>query len=140
MESKYDRYEISDSDYKTLSDILITKGLSGVAFDIGLVQLIYLMVKYNKRFPISITYLKEMWGYENIPYNFVSMVGDLLKNKVVSIRKLKKDTYIKDNSITKSNSEDLDKELFVVVYGTKDFNEIFKVFSSILNKFMRVLS
>jgi hypothetical protein len=128
-----DKYDISDSDYKTLSDILISKGLSDGAFDSGLVQMIYLMIKYNHKFPISITFLKELWEYENISYNFVSMIGSLLKSSVISLRKIKRENFFTNDSITKSNTEDRDKDIYVVIYGTASFNEVFAKFKEVLN-------
>lgn len=129
-----DKYDISDSDYKALSDILISNGLSDRAFDSGLVEMIYLMMKYHHRFPISITFLKELWEYENVSFNFVKMIGDLMKNNVVSLRKVKRDTFFKSDSITKSNSEDLDRDIYIVVYGNDLFNSVFSSFDDILNK------
>ena len=129
-----DKYDISDSDYKTLSDILISNGLSDRAFDSGLVEMIYLMIKYHHRFPISITFLRELWEYENVSFNFVKMVGDLMKNGVVSLRKVKRDTFFKSSNITKSNSEDLDRDIYVVAYGSELFNSVFSSFEEILNK------
>ena len=129
-----DKYALSDSDYQTLSDILLTKGLSDSAFDSGLVQMIYLMVKYKHSFPISLTFLKELWEYENVSFNFVGMLGSLLKNKVITLRKVKKETFLKDDSITKSNTEVMDSDIYVVIYGSKIFNEIFYQFKEVLEK------
>lgn len=128
-----DSLEISDSGYKSLSDILVSQGLSDTAFDSGLIQMIHLMVKNHYRFPISITFLKELWETENTSFNFVKMVGDLLKNGSISLRKVKRETFYKDNSITKSDKEDKDKDLYVVIYGTKDFNKIFSEFERVFN-------
>lgn len=129
-----DNYEISDSDYKALSDILLEAGLSDRAFDSGLVQLIHLMIRYNHRYPISLTFLKELWEYENISYNFVKMLGDLLREGVISLRKVKRETFFKSDNITKSNTEELDKDIYIVIYGSQKFNSVFSKFNDILNK------
>lgn len=129
-----DSYEISDSEYKTLSDILISNDLSDSAFDSGLVQIITLMIKYNHKFPISITFLKELWEYENISFNFVKMIGSLVKERVITLRKVKRETFIKQDNITKSNKEVFSNDIFIVVYGSEKFNTIFNTFNSILNK------
>lgn len=128
-----DSYEISDSDYKTLSDILLNKGLSDDALDSGLVQIVYLMVKNNVRFPISMAYLKELWETENVSYNFVGMISGILKSGVISLRKISKDVFFKSDNISKVDNED-DQDLYIVVYGSPVFNEILDGFSSVLNK------
>lgn len=129
-----DKYNVSDSDYKTLSDILLNKGLSEDALDSGLVQIISLLISKGYRFPISLDFLRELWSSENISYNFVKMLSGILKSGIISLRKVKRETVLSNNSITRSNTEDLDRDIIVVVYGSPVFNEILSEFEKVLHK------
>lgn len=129
-----DKYEISDSDYVALSDILISRNLSGEAFDSGLVQIIDLMIEHDYRFPITLSFLRELWESKHITYNFVKMLSGILKNGIISLRKMKRENVIGNDNITKSNLEDFNEDLIVVIYGSPIFNEILDEFKSILNR------
>lgn len=129
-----ERFEVSDKDYKTLSDILLSKGLSSVAFEGGLVKIMDILVANGEKLPISINYLREIWEREAISSNFVSMIGSLVKGGLLSIRKVSKDVFLSSDNITKSENEDMDRDLFVVIYGTKTFNDVFIPFKEVLTR------
>jgi len=130
-----DNYEVSDSDYKALSDTLLKSGLSDSdSFENGLVQIIELLIHYKQSLPMSIDCLRELWQSKHISYNFVKMLSELLKTGIISLKKVKKSKFYKDSGIIKSNSEVPDKEIYVVIYNTPRFDTIFSAFEKVLKK------
>lgn len=130
-----DNYEVSDSDCKALSDTLLKAGLSdSSSFETGFVQIVELLVQYNQGLPMSLDCLKELWSSKYIPYNFVGMISELLKLKLISLKKVKRERFYKDSRIIKSNSEIPNKELYVVLYGTSEFENIISAFKRVLTK------
>lgn len=128
-----DNYEVSDSEYRSLSDTLLKAGLSDSdSFDTGLVQIIQLLIQYNQRLPMSLDCLKELWQSKHITYNFVKMLSELLKTKTISLKKVKKDKFFSNSKIIKSNSEIPDKEIYIVIYSTEKFDNLISAFEKVL--------
>lgn len=128
-------YKISDSDYKKLSDILVSSEVSEIAFDTGLVQIIKLMIDKGYTTPISLELVRKMWSKENIQFNFVKMLVPLLKDGVIKLRKVNCDVFREQDFITKDQGECFNgDELHVVIYGSKVFNNVLSGFSEILSK------
>ena len=62
-----DEYNISDSDYRALSEILVSNGLSENAFSGGVVQLVKLLYENQIKLPASLNYLQDAWSSSNMP-------------------------------------------------------------------------
>ena len=128
-----DKYEISDKDYLALSDILLSQGLSSKdSFDNGLVGIIKIMIQKGIKFPLSFSYMKDVWEEENSSFRFVPMIGELVRINALSLRKVSKEVFLKSENINKSSTENYEKDVFVTIYGTPIFN-------AVLNKFQEIL-
>lgn len=57
-----DKYDISDTDYIVLSDILLSSGLSDSDKLSSILKGFVYMSEHKVRFPISIDALKKFWG------------------------------------------------------------------------------
>lgn len=131
-------YEISDSDYKKLSDILVSNNVSEIAFDTGLVQIIKLMYDNGYTTPISLDLVRKTWSKENIQFNFVKMLVPLIKEGIIKLRKINCEVFKEKDFITKEPGECFNgNELHVVVYGSKVFNSIFEGFKEILSNYQK---
>lgn len=128
-----DDYDIPDSEYKKLSGILLDNGLSEKSFDTGVIQLAYLMTRYSYTFPISINFLRELWERKYVSFNFISMLATLVRDGYLKLRKVKREVYINSNTITKSSSDDLDSDIFVVVYDTDAMKSVINVLQTIVD-------
>lgn len=128
-----DSYNIPDSDYEKLSGILLANDLSEYGFESGLVPIISLLIKYDIRLPISLEYLRTLWGIDNISFNFVKMIVPMVKDGVVSLRKVKREKFISSEDIAKGEGElEENKDVYVTVYPTEKFNNIFNTFYEVL--------
>lgn len=137
-----DSYNIPDSDYEKLSGILLANDLSEYGFESGLVPIINLLIKYDIRLPISLEYLRTLWGIDNISFNFVKMIVPMVKDGVVSLRKVKREKFISSENIAKGEGElEENKDVYVTVYPTEKFNSIFNTFHEVLtNKSDEIIS
>lgn len=127
-----DRYDISDRDYRVLSDILLSSEYSDeVGFKI--LQIIYLLNVYNTRFPISLEYFKNLWGAEFSKFKFSDMLSKLIKNSVMSVRKVKEENFFKDESISKSSYDEEGRGVYITIYSSKKFNDIQNSINSVLS-------
>ena len=130
-----DSYNIPDSDYEKLSGILLVNDLSEDGLESGLVPIINLLIKYDIRLPISLEYLRTLWGIDYISFNFVKMIVSMVKDGVVLLRKVKREKFISSENIAKGEGElEEDKDVYVTVYPTEKFNNIFNTFYEVLTK------
>lgn len=136
----YDDYKISDSDYRSLSEILLSNEMSELAFDSGLVQIIKLLHETGAKFPISINFLQYLWKEHFVEFNFVKMFIPLVQNGILRISKVNRKTLESGKILHDISTEDTSQDKFVVVYATDKFNLIFNQFSSILSKYKFALS
>ena len=128
-----DSFEIPDSKLKRLSGILIDSGLSDSESDLFVVNISSMIVKYDIQFPVSISYLKEVWNTEYTTFKFTRMVADMVKGGYFRLRKMSKEDFFSDETITKTDSlvED-ESDLFVSINITGKFKEIFTAINEIL--------
>ena len=130
-----DEYKISDSDYNSLSEILISNGVSEIAFDGGLVQTIKLLHETGAKFPMTVNFLQYLWKYNFITYNFVKSLVPMVSNGIFKLRKVSKEKLKSGKILNDLSLEDENQDKFVVVYSTDKFNIIYKQFSSILSNY-----
>jgi len=132
-------YQISDSNYKVLSEILLSNDVVTKAFDGGLVQLIKLLFEDNVYFPISVNTLRHYWDKKYLEFNFVKMLSSMISSGILRLRKSNKDVFLNSTTITKDLSvEDLNKEKFAVLYVTPKFTDIYDGFLGVLLDSKRV--
>ena len=130
-----DKYKISDSDYNSLSEILISNGVSEIAFDGGLVQTIKLLHETGAKFPMTVNFLQYLWKDSFITYNFVKSLVPMVSNGIFKLRKVSKEKLKSGKILNDLSLEDENQDKFVVVYSTDKFNIIYKQFSSILSNY-----
>lgn len=130
-----DEYKISDSDYNTLSEILISNNLSELAFDGGLVQLIKLLYENGASLPISVNYLQYLWKNRYFDFNFVKSLVPLVSNGLIRLRKVNKDKLQSGKILHNMSVENENQDKFVVVYGTDKFSDIYSSFSDVLRNY-----
>ena len=130
-----DEYKISDSDYNSLSEILISNGVSEIAFDGGLVQTIKLLHETGAKFPMTVNFLQYLWKDNFITYNFIKSIVPLVSSGIFRLRKVSKERLLSGSILNDLSLEDINQDKFVVVYSTEKFNMIYKQFSSILSKY-----
>lgn len=126
-------YNISDSDYKKLSDILIKNNLTANAFEGGLIQIINLLYKHHISFPLTMNLLQDMWSEEYIKFNFIKMLSPLIKDGVIKLRKVSDDTLRKRSNIMKL-PEEPDTEITVVVYASDILKSVIDEFNIVFSK------
>lgn len=135
-----DDYKISDSDYKSLSEILLSNRVSELAFESGLVQIIKLLHETGAKFPISINFLQYLWKEHFVDFNFVKMFIPLIQNGILKMSKVSRKTLESGKILHDISTEDATQEKFVAVYSTVKFDSIYNPFSEILGKYKFALN
>lgn len=130
-----DEYKISDSDYNSLSEILISNDVSEIAFDGGLVQIIKLLHETGAKLPITVNMLQYIWKSKLISYNFVKSLVPLVSNGIIKLRKVNRERLTSGKILHDLSLENLTQDKFVVVYSTQKFDVINKQFIEILSKY-----
>lgn len=125
-------YNMSDSDYKKLSDILIQNNLTVNAFDGGLVQIIKLLFDHKLSFPITLNLLQDLWSDTYVKFNFIKMLSPLIKDGVIKIRKVSKQTLSARTNISKL-PEEPDTDITIVIYASNILENIFREFCIVLS-------
>ena len=125
-----DSYNIPDSEYKKLSGILLKNGLSDSGFETGLVPIICALIKRNETLPASLDYVQSIWETDNVKFNFVKMIVPMVRDRVVLLRKVKNNTFFNSQEITKRGTENVNNSVFIVVYPTEVFTEVFNAIKS----------
>lgn len=130
-----DEYKISDSDYNSLSEILISNDVSEIAFDGGLVQIIKLLHETGAKLPITVNMLQYIWKSKLISYNFVKSLVPLVSNGIIKLRKVNRERLTSGKILHDLSLENLTQDKFVVVYSTQKFDVINKQFTEVLSKY-----
>ena len=130
-------YKISDSDYKLLSEILVSNDVESIAFDSGLVQIIKILHETGLKFPMTINFLQYKWKENFIEYNFVKSFIPLVSNGLFRLIHMGKETLKKrsDTITYDMNLEEMNQEKFVVVYSTPEFDVLYDQVSEVLSKY-----
>ena len=131
-----DEYNISDSDYQALSEILVSNNLSEDAFSNGVVQLVKLLYDNQIKLPVSLNYLQEVWSNSNMPIPLVKVIAPSIRKGTIKIRRVGKGMFFKHKSLTRANDEPEQKK-YIVVYNTDVLDNLYNGFSNILSKYKK---
>lgn len=126
-------YNMSDSDYKKLSDILLQNNLTGNAFDGGLVQIIKLFHKRGISFPVTMNLLQDVWSSEYTKFNFVKMISPLLRDGVIKIKKMS-DSALKNNTSILRLPDESPSDINVVIFSSDILKQVIGSFNTILDE------
>lgn len=118
-----DKYNISDKDLKSLSDIILKYDLRSLVQRGTLINLLYFMDKRGLKFPISYNYMKEEWEKDNLVLSFNFVLSEFIKAGLISLRRLTEATFFSADNITKSETDVRGLDYYIVIYGTKKYNE-----------------
>lgn len=125
-------YDMSDSDYKKLSDILLQNNLNENPFDSGLIQIIKLFHKRGISFPVTMNLLQDVWSDEYTKFNFIKMLSPLIRDGIIKIKKLSPENLSKNKSIIRL-PEEPESDIIVVVYSSDRLDLVISEFTKILN-------
>jgi hypothetical protein len=121
---------MSDRILSNLSDITISYGLEDLVDKGYLVDVMYLMYKYEVKYPMSYNFMKELWEVvSNVSFDL--MLEELGSSGLLSIRAVRDEVFFGSDNINKSLSDleglsTLSGELYLVVYGTDLWNRFIK--------------
>jgi len=124
------RFVMSDRILSNLSDITISYGLEDLVDKGYLVDVMYLMYKYEVKYPMSYNFMKELWEVvSNVSFDL--MLEELGSSGLLSIRAVRDEVFFGSDNINKSLSDleglsTLSGELYLVVYGTDLWNRFIK--------------
>lgn len=127
-------YNMSDSDYKKLSDILLQNNLTGNAFDGGLVQIIKLFHKRGISFPVTMNLLQDIWSSEYTKFNFVKMLSPLIRDGIIKIKKMSDKTLRSSTSILRLPEEPDGSGINVVIFSSDTLKRVVSSFNAILDE------
>lgn len=129
-----DDREMTDSAYETLSVILHENHLVDCAYDSGLVQIINLFDLKGYTFPVSLAFLKNEWEKQNVSFNFIKMLGSLVKEGLFSLKKVKSENYLKSQDITMTEGEAPDVTgNYIAVYATDNMKGLMEQFRKVFH-------
>lgn len=131
-----DEYNISDSDYQALSEILVSNNISEDAFSGGVVQLVKLLYDNQVKLPVSLNYLQEVWSTSNMPIPLVKVIAPSIRKGTIKVRRVGKDMFFKHKTIVRASVEPEQKK-YIVVYSTDVLDSLYNGFSSILSKYKK---
>ena len=83
-----DKFNLSDGSYSELSDILLKSELSDEVFDTGLIQLLSMLIRYDKNLPVNLEELNDLWSSEYLTINFSKTLIPLVKLGIIKLRKV----------------------------------------------------
>lgn len=120
-----DNHKIPDSGLNKLSGILLEKGLSDSESDLFVVSISSLVANYGVVFPVSISFMKQLWNTEYTSFKFTRMIADMVKSGYFKLKKMDREAFFSDTSIDKAdNEEESSTGIFVSINTTKKFDDI----------------
>lgn len=128
-----DNHKIPDSGLKKLSGILLEKGLSDSGSDLFVVSISSLVANHGVKFPVSISYMKQLWNTEYTTFKFTRMIAEMVKSGYFKLKKMDRNTFFSDLSIDKANNEEESSTgVYVSINPTKKFDDIYSSIREVL--------
>lgn len=117
-------YNISDRDYMSLSDIILSFGLGELAQEGDLINLIILQDKYKFDFPCTHSYMKNLWEKEFRSISFNTILKKFVDYGLVRLQSVTQETLFGTDSIIKSPYDTRGYESYLVIYSTSILKDV----------------
>lgn len=117
-----DRYDISDKDLKSLSDIILSYGFKDVAQEGDLINLIIIRDKHDIKMPCSINYFRVLWTKEFNVVNVMPILKKFVEDGLITVQTVTPAVFDK---VQQSPYDKKGEDRYPVIYSTRKLEEFF---------------